>query len=97
MDRLRKENQDLKELLSSGTGTSADNKILLDRLESYRLRLEMYESKEGATKERQLYDELFEKYNNLLTEFERVKKMVPSSKLKHKRLNIVDVTRKEEN
>ena len=39
MDRLRKENRDLKELLEAGGGGEGDNRVLLERLENYRIRL----------------------------------------------------------
>jgi len=37
--KLRKENQDLKEVMESGSGAASDSKILLERLENYRIRL----------------------------------------------------------
>lgn len=54
MDQLRKDNRDLKELIETGSGGSTnDNKMLLERLENYRMRLEFYENdKQGGGKNR---------------------------------------------
>ena len=54
IDQLRKDNRDLKELIETGSGGSTnDNKMLLERLENYRMRLEFYENdKQGGGKNR---------------------------------------------
>ena len=62
MAKLRQENRTLKETLQSGGGKGKNDSLLLQRLENYRIRLEMYDKKGDANKERQLYDQLFKKY-----------------------------------
>ena len=52
--RLRKENRDLKDALESTGGHG--NSMLLERLENYRIKLEMYESKGDVKSERKLHD-----------------------------------------
>ena len=40
--------------------------MLLERLENYRIKLEMYESKGDVKNQRKLHDELFDRHERLL-------------------------------
>ena len=59
----------LKQMLEAG-GSGGDDKILLERLENYRRKIEFYESKGDKGAEKSYYDELFKKYNELAEEFQ---------------------------
>ena len=56
-------------MLEAG-GSGGDDKILLERLENYRRKIEFYESKGDKGAEKSYYDELFKKYNELAEEFQ---------------------------
>lgn len=75
--------------------------MLLERLEAYKRKVEYYENqlnKGDKSKDMQIYNQLFDKYNKLLTEFEQYKENHYETGGKNKkkdRKQIIDLTRKE--
>lgn len=69
IDGLKEQNQKLKEILESGTGTGGggDDRVMMERLDNFKRKVEYLESKDPK-KDAEIYNQLFKKHNQILDE-----------------------------